>query len=88
MSKCKTSKKEETDLVQKELATCHFQRLHLVVVAEVLPQLRLATRVISSDIHLRYLFQRKKFDWTIGIVYGKLKIRNYRITVERYVSHR
>ena len=53
MSKCKTSKKEETDLVQKELATCHFQRLHLVVVAEVLPQLRLVTRVISSDIHLK-----------------------------------
>ena len=81
MSKCITSKKEETDLVQMELATCHFHRLHLVVVAEVLLQLR-------SDIHLSYLFQRKKINCTIGIVYGKLKNTNYRIPVERNVSHR
>ena len=88
MSKCITSKKEETNLVQMELATCHFHRLHLVVVAEVLLQLRLATQVISSDIHLSYLFQRKKINCTIGIVYGKLKNTNYRIPVERNVSHR
>ena len=88
MSKCITSKKEGSDLVQMELATCHFHRLHLIVVAEVLLQLRLATQVISSDIHLSYLFQRKKINCTIGIVYGKLKNTNYRIPVERNVSHR